>query len=51
MERQNIKLKLKYLGKGIYDESQNCCLLACENVSRRKNAVTLQREVLPPSSW
>jgi hypothetical protein len=41
MERQNIKLKFKYLGKGIYDESQNCCLLACEAMSRGKNAVML----------
>jgi hypothetical protein len=50
-ERQIIKLKFKYLGKGIYDESQNCCLLAYEAMPRSKNAVTLQREVLPPSSW
>jgi hypothetical protein len=39
------------LGKGIHDEPQNCCLLACEATSRGKNAVTLQREVLPPTSW
>jgi hypothetical protein len=51
MKRQNIKLKFKYLEKGIYDEPQNCCLLACEATSRGKNAVTLQREVLPPTSW
>ena len=51
MERRNIILNFKYLGKGTYDEPQNCSLLACEATSRGKNAVTLQKEVLPPTSW
>jgi len=51
LRKGRILNKFKYLGKGIYDESQNCCLLAYEAMSRGKNAVTLQREVLPQSSW